>query len=250
MKRFAFWSFVALMLGLMALFIRLGFWQVERLGEKEALIARVAERVDAAPVPFPPPRQWPELAPEALEYTSVTATGTFRHDLSVLVFTALSEPRGRFSGPGYWIVTPLLLEGGGSLLVNRGFVPQGQEDALRSGPSSPAGVVNIAGVLRQSEDANWFSPAPDPVRRIASVRSVEAIVPMLPPELLPVAPMTLDLPAGPEGALPQGGETVMRFSNNHLGYAITWFGFAALVPGLLFAWIRQQRRAGREVGAA
>ncbi len=58
----------------------------------------------------------------------------------------------------------------------------------------------------------------------------------------PVAPIFVDLPAAAPGALPQGGETVLDFPNNHLGYVITWFGFALLVPFLLWFWVRRQRR--------
>ena len=57
----------------------------------------------------------------------------------------------------------------------------------------------------------------------------------------PVAPVYVDLPAGPAGSLPQGGETVVEFPNNHLGYAITWYGFALIVPILLFFWVRRQQ---------
>ncbi len=56
-----------------------------------------------------------------------------------------------------------------------------------------------------------------------------------------MAPVYIDLPAGPEGGLPQGGETVIEFPNNHLGYAMTWYGFALLVPFLLFFWVRRQQ---------
>ena len=54
-----FWGFVAFMLALMVLFITLGIWQVERLGEKEALIANVAARMTLPPEPLPPVGEWP-----------------------------------------------------------------------------------------------------------------------------------------------------------------------------------------------
>jgi surfeit locus 1 family protein len=61
-------------------------------------------------------------------------------------------------------------------------------------------------------------------------------------DLTPLAPIFVDLPAGEAGALPQGGETVLTFTNNHLGYAITWFGFALITPILLLVWLLAQRR--------
>ena len=61
----------------------------------------------------------------------------------------------------------------------------------------------------------------------------------------PVLALTLDLPAGAPGELPQGGETTVDFPNNHFGYALTWFGFALLTPGLLAFWIWRQVRPKR-----
>jgi surfeit locus 1 family protein len=58
-------------------------------------------------------------------------------------------------------------------------------------------------------------------------------------------PLTVDLPASAPGALPQGGETVVDFPNNHLGYAFTWFGFALLTPSLLAYWIWRQLRPAK-----
>ena len=52
------------------------------------------------------------------------------------------------------------------------------------------------------------------------------------PALAPFAPIYLDLPAGEPGALPQGGETRLSFPNNHLGYAITWYGLACALVGV------------------
>ena len=58
----------------------------------------------------------------------------------------------------------------------------------------------------------------------------------------PLSAFFVDLPAGAPGELPQGGETVIEFPNNHLGYAITWFGFAILTPILLAFWLARQRK--------
>jgi surfeit locus 1 family protein len=55
-----------------------------------------------------------------------------------------------------------------------------------------------------------------------------------------VAPYIIDADFDPDlsGGLPQGGETVVDFPNNHLGYALTWFGLAAALAGVFatFAW--------------
>lgn len=233
-----YWSFVALMLALTGLFLVLGFWQMERLGEKEALIEAVASRVGTTPAPLPETAAWAGIDPAALEFTPLEAIGSFVPDQTIRVFTALGgDVRGRYSGPGYWHLTPFRLAQGGTLLVNRGFVPNDPPGLPVSAP--PAGEVRVHGLARRSEAASMFTPAPDPAKRIEWVRDVERLAAMLPTGFAPVFPLTLDLPAGAPGELPQAGETVIEFPNNHLGYAMTWFGFAILTPIMLAFWMRR-----------
>lgn len=236
-----FWAFLAFMLVLMALFITLGTWQVERLADKERLIANVTARFNEPPKPFPAAGDWKVLEDGSYDYRPVSLTGTYRPEGTVLVFTSLGEAKGRFSGPGYWVMTPFMLATGGTVFVNRGFVPEASGPAFAQGGGLEPGLLSIAGVTRGAESVGSFTPAPDLARHIEWVREpgrLAAIAGDLPQ---PVAPVYIDLPAGPEGALPQGGETVIEFPNNHLGYAITWYGFALLVPFLLFFWVRRQR---------
>jgi surfeit locus 1 family protein len=141
------------------------------------------------------------------------------------------------------VMTPLRLAAGGTLFVNRGFVPESSASSFAQGGPVPGGTVAVSGLARISEPVTSFTPGTDFARRIEWVRNSERLAAMLPEELRPVAPVTLDLPAGPPGALPQAGETVMAFPNNHLGYALTWFGFAVLTPVLLGVWLLRQRRA-------
>lgn len=236
-----FWAFTGFMLALMALFVGLGVWQVERLGEKERLIANVAARFEAPPMALPPSSEWSGLDAEALDYRPVSVTGTYLPEATVLVFTSLAAPRGQYSGPGYWVMTPLRAVDGGTLFVNRGFVPQASGPAFATGGPGEEGLISLSGIARKSEAVGGFTPEPDLARRIDWVRNTDRLA-MLAGRLdPPIAPIFLDLPAGPAGALPQGGETVLDFPNNHLGYVITWFGFAALVPPLLWFWMRRQR---------
>lgn len=238
-----FWIFVAFMLVLMALFALLGTWQIERLGEKDRLIADVAARASEAPTSLPAVAEWPSADFEPYDYRPVTLTGRYVPSQSVLVFTALSEPRGAARGPGDWVLTPFRLSSGGVVFVNRGFVPQESAPAFLDGKDLSGDEVTITGVARLGEAVGAFTPAPDTGRRTDWVRDPERLKRLATVDDI-VAPVYVDLPAGPPGALPQGGETVMEFPNNHLGYAVTWYGFAALVPPLLWLWIRRQRRSG------
>lgn len=237
------WGFAALMLVLTGAFIWLGVWQVERLAEKEALVADVAARLDAPPIPLPGAGEWATLDVDALNFQPVTASGTFHNDQAVAVFTSLVDGHGPASGPGYWIVTPFTLTDGGTVFINRGFVPEGQQAAFLDDPNGPAGVVTITGLLRPAEAVGPFIPAADAAKRVEWVRNPDRLAALVDPSLAPFAPLYIDLPANPAGGLPQGGETVVEFPNNHLGYALTWFGFALITPIMLGIWLWRQRRA-------
>ena len=239
------WSFVVLMLALAIVCVWLGTWQLQRLGEKEALIAAVDARLDADPVPVPPVDQWPTLDLQALNFQPVSLTGAFRYNQTVTVFTSLANARGPASGPGYWVVTPFVLADGGTVFVNRGFIPQDFQEAAVTDGEGDESQVTIAGLLRPGEAAGIMTPAPNMSDRIDWVRDPARLAAMVDPALAPIAPFYVDLPAGPAGELPQGGETVVEFPNNHLGYAYTWYGFAIVAVVMLGFWFARQRAASK-----
>ena len=225
-----------------ALLVGLGVWQLKRLSWKLGLIAEVTARVHAAPAGLPPASAWPALKPDDYEYRHVRATGTFDYADDVLVFRALGSPRGRYGGPGFFVVTPLRLADGSSVLVNRGFVPQGKETRAARAAAEVAGPIIVTGLMRSPEWRTWFTPADEPGKRLwftvdpASIAAATRIA--------RAAPFTIDEDAGAAaGGLPQGGETVLSFPNDHLSYAFTWFGLAAalLVVSGLYAWRARAR---------
>ena len=231
MSRGARIGFIALMLALTALFAALGAWQVERLSEKERLIATVDQGLNSPPVPLA----------EATDYRPVTLSGTYIPGSTVLVFTSLADTQGQYSGPGYWVMTALALDGGGSVYVNRGFVPQAQ-GAEFAAAAPPAGPQALTGIARRAEGGGSFTPAADLANRIDWIRDPQRLAAFAEDLPQPLSRYFVDLPAGAPGELPQGGETVIEFPNSHLGYAITWFGFAIITPILLGFWIARQRK--------
>lgn len=236
-------GFILFMLALTILFAALGAWQVLRLGEKEALIAAVAARAELPPVPLPPTAEWPHLDSQTLDFRPVTLSGVFEPQGTVLVFTSLSAAKGKFSGPGYWVMVPVALANGGLVFVNRGFVPEQVAANMREGGLVGADPVELTGLARRSEALNGFTPGADLGRRIDYVRNIARLAAQHPaPGGRPFAPVYVDLPAGEPGALPQGGETVMQFPNRHLDYALTWFGLALITPVLSLVWLLRQRR--------
>ena len=236
--------FAALMLALAATCVWLGNWQMQRLAEKESLVAAVDARLMAEPVPAPDAAQWDGLDLETLNFQPVTLTGTYRYTQTVTVFTSLSDARGRFSGPGYWVVTPFALEGGGTVFVNRGFVPQEYQEQAALGDlhGDDAGSVTVTGLLRPGETAGFMVPEPNMSDRIEWVRDIDRLAAMVDPTMAPFAPFYVDLLAAGEGDLPQGGETVVSFTNNHFGYVLTWYGFAIVAVVMLGAWLWRQVR--------
>jgi len=240
------WAFVVFMLALTALFVSLGVWQVNRLGEKEALIAAVEERAGLDPVALPPVAEWPALDPESFDFRPITVSGVYVPEATVQVFTSLSDARGPYGGAGYWLMTPLVLEDGSGLIwVNRGFVPQDLAQDYRGGTDIAQQDVTLSGLARKPELANTFTPPADGDEGRDWIRDPQRLSEWLSPPLseLPVAPVTLDRFAGEAGELPQGGETVMSFSNRHLEYAGTWFAFALITPLMLGYWFWRSRKA-------
>lgn len=235
-------AFSIVMLAFAGLFAGLGFWQMARLDQKLELQARVAERLESEPVALPPIEEWVGFDPEIYEYRPVTVTGTYDYSGTVLSFTSLSEANGAYEGVGYWVMTPLNLTGGGTIFVNRGFVPEGVAPTYRTGGEGAEGEVTLTGIARTSEAVGAFTPGPDFGNRVDWIRNIERMAAFSPGAYVPLASVYIDLPAGAEGQLPQGGETKLEFPNRHFEYAVTWFGLCALTIVMLGFWLWRPRR--------
>jgi surfeit locus 1 family protein len=237
------WLALFTALGLAAL-VGLGVWQLQRLAWKEALIAEVAARAAAPPVDAPPPADWASLAPADYEYRHVRLAGVYDFAHQALVFRALDQPRGRFGGPGYLVLTPLRLADGSDVIVNRGFIPFDQKDRLAEPQMQSSEPVVVSGLMRASEPRNWFTPADDPAHGQWFTRDPGAIAAAL--KLPRAAPFTVDADAtGDPGVLPQGGETILAFPNNHQAYALTWFGMALALAAVAGAFALTRLRGSR-----
>jgi surfeit locus 1 family protein len=240
------WPALATLAGL-AILIALGTWQLQRLTWKNQLIDAVEARLAADPVPAPPPSAWAGLDLAALDYQPVTVTGHFLHDRESHVFIGLTQPRGPLSGPGYFILTPLETQDGWTVIVNRGFVPQDRKDPATRAEGQVAGEVTVTGLLRAPELRNPFTPPDEPDRNIWFTRDPAAIAAAVLPGA-EVAPYTIDAAYDPSmpGGMPQGGESVVSFPNNHAMYAVTWYGLAIVLLAVFIAFARGRLRAGAD----
>ena len=215
--------------------IALGVWQIERRDWKVALIDRVEHRLSAAPESLPGPASWPAINAADDEYRRVTVTGRFLHDRETLVKAVTDE------GGGFWVLTPLETADGNVVLVNRGFVPPERRDRATRRDGNSAAPASITGLLRLTEPKGGFLRNNDPAGNRWYSRDVEAIAAAR--GLPRVAPFFIDADAAPNpGGYPQGGLTVVKFHNNHLVYALTWFGLAILLAG---AFLRAAGGAAR-----
>lgn len=231
------WQGLATLAGL-AILVTLGLWQLDRLAWKEKLLAQIALRASAAPIPAPGKAEWPALKAEDYEFRHVTARGRFDHTREALVFAgSISLDKGP-AQPGYWVVTPLLLEGGGTILVNRGFTPLERKEQAKRPDGLTSGDVAVTGLMRAPEKRNSFTPADRPQEGQWYTRDPASLATGL--GIADAAPFLIDADRGAAGVWPRGGETLIALPNNHLSYALTWFGLAATLAGVsaAFAWTR------------
>ena len=130
--------------------------------------------------------------------------------------------------------TPLVPEAGPAVLVDRGWVPAVRQDPAGPRPGQVAGEVVVEGRLRHLAGVRpgWFVPAPDPEAGLWFAYDLSAMAGALGIALAP-AVVEAEGRAGPDG-WPEPGIRTTAIANNHLQYAITWFGLAL---GLLGVWI-------------
>lgn len=216
-----------LSLAAIAILIGLGIWQVQRRAWKLTLIDRVEERVHARPIALPPPAAWPAATAASDEYRHVSVTGRPLNDQETLVRAVTEE------GPGFWVLTPLLRDDGTMVLINRGFVPAEKRDPATRPDGNAPHTVEITGLMRMTEPRGGFLRDNDPGHDRWYSRDVAAIAAAR--GFNEVAPFFIDADAAPNaGVYPIGGLTVIRFPNNHLIYALTWFALAFMLAGRLF----------------
>ena len=236
---------VAILAGL-AILVSLGTWQVQRLEWKRGIIERIDSRIGAEPVPLPAPETWPAMDLDDWEYRPVRLAGRFEHGSETRVYTALTEPQGDFKGPGFWVMTPLRLDAGGIVIVNRGFVPQGRATPQARGEVNLSdGPVTVSGLLRAPEVRSPFAPENDPANDAWYLRDPSEIAAAQ--GLDGAAPFTVDAFAAhtPPDGLPQAGETRIAIRNNHLQYALTWYALAVVLLLMSGLWLRQERTRNR-----
>ncbi|MER8406002.1 SURF1 family protein [Mesorhizobium sp. M1307] len=229
---------LALGLGIVVFLIllALGTWQVQRLHWKEGLLETIDQRTHSAPVPLAELEKRFAAAGD-VDYTPVIVTGTFLHQ-DERHFLATWEGQS-----GFDVFTPLQLDDGRFVLINRGFVPYDFKDPAKRPQGQVTGKVTVTGLARNPLPAkpSMMLPDNDPQKNIFYWKDRDAMASSAGlPTGAALVPIFIDANATPNpGGLPVGGVTVIDLPNSHLQYAITWYGLAAALAGVLISWLRR-----------
>lgn len=213
----------------LAVLIGLGTWQLQRKTWKDALLDRISARMAAPPAPFEGILERVRNG-EDLEYTRVVVTGRWLPGHEWHLWAPSS------GATGWHVYAPLATAGGPIVIVNRGLVPDSRRDpGTRPEPGNRA-ETRVVGLLRMPEVKGTFTPDNTPDRNAWFWRDLEGMARSLPaPSRTAVAPFFLDAEKNSEAASslgPVGGVTRLDIPNNHLQYALTWYGLAATLIGV------------------
>ena len=240
-------------LAMVAAFIGLGVWQLQRRIEKHALIAALTERLVATPVPLPPAAAWSSLNAGRDEFRRVHFRGAFVAGTDAMVYSSGSAVRDDVSGPGTWAFIPARLPGGEIVVVNAGFVQNTMQDRPqqdRAVAHLGAGeATELVGYIRFPESAGLLTPAANVEKRLWFTRDHLAMAHALGwgDAGKTMAPFYIDLELPlPPGGIPKPGPLQVHLKDDHLQYAITWFALAgAVVMAFLVWWRGKHHRDGQ-----
>ena len=236
-------------LAMLALCVGLGLWQLQRRAEKHTLIAALTERLAVAPGALPQASQWATLTPERDEFRRVRFVATWQPRPDAMVYSSGSAVRDDVTGPGTWAFMPATLPSGETVAINAGFVQNTMQDRAQQDRAVTRLITNepatLTGYLRFPETAGSLTPPENMAKRLWFTRDHLAMARTLGwgEGGKPVAPFYIDLEAPvPASGIPKPGPLMVRLKDNHLQYAITWFGLAGVVLVAFAVWWRAQRR--------
>ncbi|PHR60576.1 MAG: hypothetical protein COA47_07385 [Robiginitomaculum sp.] len=205
----------------------LGFWQVQRLHWKNDLIAKMDAGSAQAARPFTELQNQKGQLPDDLAWQQVQVRGTFVADVPMRRLYTIYE-----GVVGYRYLTLLAIDGAPVLFVDRGFAPIGQAPT-----PIPTGAVIAKGFLHPAGVTGWMSPEPDQEKNLWYWRDIKKMLPdhLAAPRF--ISNFVIDLAATDEVSVwPRPVGAPQRPPNNHLDYALTWFGLAISLLGVYLVW--------------
>ncbi len=226
----------------LTILITLGTWQLNRKSWKDSIQATLKTRGTSTPIAAN--AIWPGLPCHDLkdtglanpcEYQPVVLRGTYDHARERHIFTAAPSVQGLGSGRGYWVFTPLKLDGTSkTVFINRGFIPETKKDPSTRIAGQPNQPVEVIGLYRSAQERATFDGENDPARNIWYVRNPQELWPASSDastvnEMWSYIDQTAPQPAG---GLPLPLAAKIELSNRHMEYALTWYGLAATLLGV------------------
>ncbi len=225
----------ALVFAVVAVFLSLGFWQLDRHQERRLENEVLMLRYGSSPEDL-------ELLLGAigddvasLEYRRATVVGVFQPAGEFLL-----RSRVYLGTAGYGVVTPLVTDSGTTVLVDRGWVPLELDTPPVSAVSPPTEKVGVSGVVRASQPAGGLGPVDDPDGAVLSRVDLD----LLAGRFDNLAPVWVQVVEERTGSLPVPSEPpALDAQGPHLSYAIQWFSFAIIgLVGFYFLARRSVRR--------
>ncbi|MGW7450492.1 SURF1 family cytochrome oxidase biogenesis protein [Streptomyces sp. NPDC054787] len=235
-------------LALIPAMIRLGFWQYHRHEHRIAQNQLIETNLRAQPVPMTEVTSPGHRVPRADFWRTITATGTYdaAHEVVVRMRTDKDDK------VGFHVLTPLVLGDGRVALVNRGWVPGGDDPrAYPPVPTPPAGEVTVTGRLKADETSGG-SGIKDrkglPDRQVMLINSEQQAQYLGRPVL--GGYLELDQPAPPDGGPEPIAEPDHDSIGAHMAYAVQWWLFAAAVPVGWVILVRREKHDREEAAAS
>lgn len=235
-----------LVLAAMAVFVRLGFWQLDRLAQRRASNARISAQL-AQPVLNLNKEIPPSAFLEHMQYRSAVVTGVYDYSGEVVLRNRVWQNQ-----LGVHILTPLKIQGSSqTILVDRGWIPFEQADPAQRAKYEQDGLVEVSGMLRGSESKPTYvaaSPtlAPGQTHQDAwNYLDLPAIIRQTSEPMLPV--YLQEAPDTSANRLPYRSLPSIDLTEGpHLGYAIQWFAFALILGAGYPFFVRRQLAARNE----
>ena len=227
-----------IVLVMLAILAALGVWQLQRLKWKENLLRQIAA-LEAAPAR---PLGSVLTLQKSGHDEAFTRVATPCPDVETRpVLRLFSVAEGGVAG--YRLITACPLPAGeayGSILVDRGFVAQLGDDQAHDIPGQPI-TAPVVGVLRGGGERSFVTPRNQPAQNQWYWRDVAAMGKALHARDPAPLYLMLESPAPPSGQ-PRPSPLPPNIPNNHLGYAITWFGLAGALLGVYLAMLFRKRQ--------
>lgn len=221
--------------------INLGFWQLRRLEQRRTFIRNITAALNQPAIPL----SSSPVNPADLTFRRVQVSGVFDNEQAMVIRNQLL---GDLSG--LHLITPLRLSGSDqAVLVDRGWIPRDNADPDPASLTAYdlSGQVTLEGIAHQTQTRpGWLSPLDPPLkegqsRLVAWFRvDIDRIQEQLPYPLLPIYVQQLPDPNAPADSLPRQEGGISLDEGPHLGYAIQWFSFAAILVVTYGLFLRQE----------